>query len=340
MNKSCGGINVKLLKTASLILALCMLALSFPLSSSAVEECEVHNSVLETKEPTCTENGYVKYFCPTCGYVHSYYEIPATGHTPGNWKSILEPSDGSEGAKERYCITCGEFLDVEPYTESAPAIKVEMSDPVSYDADHNSITATVSVRNNPGLWSIVLYFPYDEAFSAESVTPGNVFSAEVATVMATPDIDVANNPTASEAFRFSGDEATGRRAVCYYAEASDLADIEGDGVVMSVKLVYDKALEGTYLFGLSADPDSVINFDEENVSFVYEEQNTALASSTPIRQGDVNCDGVVNAHDLSALKGALVNLFLPGVTFDSCDVNCDGVVNAHDVAELKEIFVS
>ncbi|MCI5669599.1 MAG: cohesin domain-containing protein, partial [Bacilli bacterium] len=62
----------------------------------------------DAKAPTCTESGHEAYdTCSRCGY-STYHEIPATGHSYGDWIVIIEPTTSSEGLKSRTCSICGD----------------------------------------------------------------------------------------------------------------------------------------------------------------------------------------------------------------------------------------
>lgn len=62
----------------------------------------------DAKAPTCTESGHEAYdTCTRCGY-STYHEIPATGHSYGDWIVIKEPTTSSEGLKTRTCSICGD----------------------------------------------------------------------------------------------------------------------------------------------------------------------------------------------------------------------------------------
>ena len=62
----------------------------------------------DSKVPTCTESGYDAYdTCSRCGY-STYHEIPAKGHSYGDWIVDKEPTTSSEGSKSRTCSICGD----------------------------------------------------------------------------------------------------------------------------------------------------------------------------------------------------------------------------------------
>lgn len=65
------------------------------------------------KAPTCTEPGYTESsVCVVCGEVLlTQKEIPATGHTPGEWEVVTEVQIGIEGKEQQKCTVCGEIVD-------------------------------------------------------------------------------------------------------------------------------------------------------------------------------------------------------------------------------------
>ena len=62
----------------------------------------------DAKAPTCTESGHEAYdTCSRCDY-STYHEIPAKGHSYGDWVVVKEPTTTSEGLKTRTCSICGD----------------------------------------------------------------------------------------------------------------------------------------------------------------------------------------------------------------------------------------
>ena len=79
------------------------------------EEPGSHNwatNVLE--QPTCTEDGWKETLCTVCGSEKDApEEIPATGHSFGEWKTEVVATCIQEGVTSRSCKTCGykEYMD-------------------------------------------------------------------------------------------------------------------------------------------------------------------------------------------------------------------------------------
>lgn len=63
----------------------------------------------EAKEPTCEGIGWEEYqYCISCSYTE-YVEIPAKGHTYGEWDEQVIPTCTTEGYRERFCEDCGDY---------------------------------------------------------------------------------------------------------------------------------------------------------------------------------------------------------------------------------------
>ncbi len=62
--------------------------------------------------PTCTNSGYKYQRCTVCGDWLAEEEIPATGHTAGEWQSIA-PTCTKAGLEGKCCTECGELLEGE-----------------------------------------------------------------------------------------------------------------------------------------------------------------------------------------------------------------------------------
>ena len=65
------------------------------------------------KEPTCTEKGTKSVKCGECGADLGTEEIPALGHTAGDWKVTKEATCTEKGSKNQLCSVCGEVIKTE-----------------------------------------------------------------------------------------------------------------------------------------------------------------------------------------------------------------------------------
>ena len=89
---------------------------------------------VERKEPTCTEPGLKEGVCSVCGE-KATEEIPALGHSFGEWTVVKEATETEEGLKERTCSVCGE-------KETQVIPKLEKEEPATEDANTPDIPQT------------------------------------------------------------------------------------------------------------------------------------------------------------------------------------------------------
>lgn len=75
---------------------------------------------LPAKAATCTESGLTDgEKCSVCGDIlTAQEEIPALGHSFGEWTMTREPTHSAEGEEQRICSRCGEAE-----TQSVPALE-------------------------------------------------------------------------------------------------------------------------------------------------------------------------------------------------------------------------
>lgn len=82
-----------------------------------VEHPESEREETIIKEPTCTEKGEKSVKCKLCGADLGTVEIPATGHTDGEWVVKKEATCTEKGSKELHCSVCDAVIK----TEDIPA---------------------------------------------------------------------------------------------------------------------------------------------------------------------------------------------------------------------------
>ena len=68
-----------------------------------------HSYEADVTEPTCMDGGHMTYTCSICGSSYTDSEVPALGHTWGEWVVAEEPTVDSTGLKTRTCAVCGEM---------------------------------------------------------------------------------------------------------------------------------------------------------------------------------------------------------------------------------------
>ena len=90
-------------------------------------------------EPTCTEGGYSTKTCTTCGYIKTYSETDALGHSLTKTEEVSATctTDGTEAYWT--CETCGKLFSDEEGT-------TEISEPVTIGAGHTYDEGTVTTE--------------------------------------------------------------------------------------------------------------------------------------------------------------------------------------------------
>ena len=71
-------------------------------------ECEDHQYESSVVEPTCTHPGYTLHTCTICGYSYKDSEVPALGHSWGEWKTEKPATCKQKGLETHTCTRCGE----------------------------------------------------------------------------------------------------------------------------------------------------------------------------------------------------------------------------------------
>ncbi len=143
--------------------------------------------ILHGYAPTCTQSGLTDgERCTICAKVLvAQTGIPATGHEWSEWSSVLEPTCTEKGLMQRDCVHCDtcEAYESDPLghefddrgvcircgeeTVTGPAFVV--SDATAKAGD--TVEVTVSLKNNPGIASIILNAAFDNtALELKSVT--------------------------------------------------------------------------------------------------------------------------------------------------------------------------
>lgn len=78
----------------------------------ANEPDHIHNPQTMAVPASCTVDGIEYVICLECGEtIGDAVILPAKGHSPGDWKTITEPSATREGVKVKICVECGETVE-------------------------------------------------------------------------------------------------------------------------------------------------------------------------------------------------------------------------------------
>lgn len=148
------------------------------------------------KEATCTEKGSKSRHCTRegCEEKTEITEIPATGHSFGEWVVVKEATETEEGLRERTCTICGEKetqviekLPVKPEQTDKETLKKEYLDNLeqyqeedytedSWTAYANAMKAAKTVLDDPKATQKQV----DDAFAALQEARGALKKADVA----------------------------------------------------------------------------------------------------------------------------------------------------------------
>lgn len=175
-----------------------------------------------------------------------------------------------------------------------------------------TVDVSVSLVNNPGIWSMSFYIGYDHSvLTLLSVAGGEVFT----------DTEIMLAPLTQQTYKFTADN-------------DDLSsNITDDGVLLTLTFaVSESAQKGRYPITLSADPDDIFDVNADNVEFELVNGRVTVA---PFKAGDVNCDWKMNAKDIQMLRQHVAGWEVD-YNPDAADVNCDGSINAKDIQRLRQ----
>ena len=273
------------------------------LENSKVE----HNYSLEwiiDKEPTCTEPGSKSHHCILCGDKSDITEISAA-HSFGFWVVTVSPTIDTEGVRERTCSVCGkvEKQVIAPAT-AMPQIIVDSKKTHIGD----TITVSVSIKNNPGIIAMLLQIHYDSSV------------LELQEANAKDFADVSFGPISNWPFTVSWEDSIHPNTTT-------------DGVVVELIFqVKNDATPGQNSILITYDEENIFNSDFENVFFEVIPGSVEILKYQP---GDLNRDDSVNMKDY-----ALFRQYLTGWDVDIessvADVTGDEVVNMKDLALLRQ----
>ncbi|MBR1752028.1 MAG: hypothetical protein IJ740_14370 [Ruminococcus sp.] len=69
-----------------------------------------HTFKPDTKEPTCTEDGYTRQKCIVCEMIRNEFTIPANGHS--YTERVIKPTYTTQGYTLHTCSVCGDSYKV------------------------------------------------------------------------------------------------------------------------------------------------------------------------------------------------------------------------------------
>ena len=112
----------------------------------SVDEC-THSSVTTITIPaTCTVAGMEYDVCEICGEtIGDSTVIPATGHTAGEWETVIEPTYEADGKKVQKCTVCGEVVAEEVIPMLVKVTITDEDTNVSIEVDGDDYDGVVDI---------------------------------------------------------------------------------------------------------------------------------------------------------------------------------------------------
>ena len=227
----------------------------------AVAVCQHERTeIVKGFEPTCTETGLTDgERCAVCMEMLVQQSVlPAKGHEWGIWNCVQNPTCTEEGLEQRNCLHCESFEtnQVEPLgheygdngictrcgdgTPTGPAFVVSKATAKAGE----TVEVTVSLKNNPGIASIILELAFDnDALTLNSVTYNNTIGGYT--------IQPQYKESPIKLYWIDG-----------------FANAEGDFVLATLSFtVKDDAALGDHALTVSYRPDDVYDISETNLPF-------------------------------------------------------------------------
>ena len=181
----------------------------------------------------------------------------------------------------------------------------------------DTVTVTVSLQNNPGLYTAMIGLSYDTAaLDLVSVADCGLFGTAEHTMTASGNLDQIPY------------------CVLWMDNTGALISASGDLLTITFK-VADDAQPGTYNFTVTC---SAVNTLDANVD-TYD-LGAATGSVTVVRvPGDTDGNGQITLRDAILISRYLVGGWEVTLDLASADVNGDGIVNLMDVVLIKRFLV-
>ncbi|MBQ7542144.1 MAG: hypothetical protein IJT44_07635 [Clostridia bacterium] len=181
----------------------------------------------------------------------------------------------------------------------------------------DTVTVTVSLQNNPGLYTALVGVTYDTAaLDLVSVADCGLFGASADTMTAGGNLDMIP-------YR-----------VLWMDNVGSLVSASGDLLTITFK-VADDAQPGTYSFAVTCDANNTLDANIDTYDL-----GTANGSVTVVRMpGDADGNGQITLRDAILISRWLAGGFNITLDLSSADVNGDGIVNLMDVVLIKRYLV-
>lgn len=222
-----------------------------------------YSEYVVTTPATCTEPGTLTATCSRC-HDQITDTIPATGHTPGEWVVTVEPGYQA-GERVKYCTVCGAVVETEVLPPLYEPAVVGSTEEVE---GGQSVNATITFNNNPGVNSMVLYVYYDEALTLNSITNGSVFDATEFTVSNNLRNDPSFKAQALTAFNYCGVDTAGKKIAIVLFDTDVTLNNTTSGVLLNLNFTAPDVLEGNYAFGVVANSADIFDKDDVDIAVV------------------------------------------------------------------------
>ncbi len=273
---------------------------------------------IAAKASTCEVQGNNAYYkCTRC---NKYYKdangttvttvaaetLPLITCSWDNGVVTKEPTTSETGIKTYTCTVCGKTkTEIIPKLVDENSPKILISDIEGMPGD--TVTVTVSLKNNPGIASMKLKIAYGSELTLTAVEYNTAIGGQ------SQQPQSMASPVTLNWFNGS-------------------ANSTGDFVFATLTFkISDNATEDSIcVISATFNPNDVYDVDLENVDFAVQNGSITVTSYIP---GDINGDGEVNNKDLTVLFRYLSDWDIE-VNEKALDVNGDGDVNNKDLTIL------
>ena len=267
----------------------------------------IWDTVLVTKNPTCSETGIETHYCTTCG-TSKTVELSMLSHEWDDGVISTPASTTQDGVKTFECVNCNASK-----TEKIPKLDVSESCPLITVSDYEAmaggtVTVTVALKNNPGIASLILKVAYDHRLlTLTNVQYNNALGGQT---IAPVDF---NSPV-----------------TLYWI--NEFADMSNDTVfaTLTFKVNDDATVGNSSDIVISYNANDIYNINEENIEFTIQNGTITVSDYLP---GDINGDGELNNKDVTRLMQYFADWEVE-VNEAALDVNGDGTLNNKDVSRL------
>lgn len=310
----------------------------------------------EEADPTCAEQGGMRFTCTYCG--HRYYEdaIDPLGHDYGEWVVTSKATCLTDGEQHRECRTCGEVEYV--VTVAAHSYEVTWDWAEDYSACTATIVCTVCDEDTEGHGGTVEAVVTTEVIEATYQAPGqirHIATAEYNGQTLTDVISIESSRLIYPAPVIGVPEIPelGEKVYGYRVDSEEkllYLDIHKDGITLDdlarmlvVPMEYDGdnvpglQVEGTVNF---RDSDIIVNGARLTVT-AENLDGQAAETYTIIIIGDTNLNGRVESGDAVKMNRHYASTeTLEDVALMGADTNCNGRIDSGDAVKNRIKYTS